>query len=96
MNEWEFGETIPFTATITSATGTLVNPTTVSITIKSPVNILTILNGSMTLESLGTYTYFYTTGSVDTLGIYTFRITATGSDGKITIYTDRFKVVSSI
>lgn len=96
MNEWEFGETIPFTATITSPAGVLVNPTTVFITIKSPANIVTISNIDMTLESLGVYTYFYTTGSADTLGIYTFKITAIGSDNKVTIYTSEFKVVSEI
>ena len=96
MNEWEFGETIPFTATITSSAGVLVNPTTVFITIKNPVNIITLSNADMTLESLGVYTYFYTTGSIDTLGIYTFKITAIGSDGKVTIYTNEFKVVSEI
>ncbi len=98
MATYQTLETIRLTATITNSAGTAVDPTTVTITIENAQGIPVIEAVTMTNSATGSYYYDYTIPSINNsrLGTYTFKVTATGSGGRITISKSTFVVDESI
>lgn len=92
--KYQIGETIRLTATITDINEAAVNPATVKIAINKPRKIVAAVLVDMTNPTVGLYYYDYLIPS-DT-GVYKWKVTATGSEDRITIVKDSFTVEKSI
>lgn len=98
MTTYQLGETIRITATITDTDGNAADPTTTLIYIKKPEGTLIIDGIAMTNPVVGVYYYDYLIPgeTVGISGIYSYKIEATGSAGRVTIVNSSFKAEASI
>jgi hypothetical protein len=93
-NIFQTGETTRITATIVNANGDAVDPTTVVISISKPDGTLAVSAQAMTKAATGSYYYDYTIGT--DVGTYKSQVKATGSSGRITIFSSLFTVEAAI
>lgn len=91
---YQAGETIRLTATITNSAGAAADPTTTLISIEKPDGTLAVDGSAMTKSAVGSYYYDYLISS--SVGVYTVKLKATGSGGRVTIVPDSFKVEATI
>ena len=98
MTTYQTLETIRLTATITNTAGTAVDPTTVTVTIENAQGVPVVEAESMTSSATGTYYYDYDIPSINNsrIGTYTFKVTATGEESRVTISKSSFLVDESI
>ncbi len=98
MTTYQLGETIRFTATVTDDDGNAADPTTITISIRTPDGVMAVTDQAMTKSGTGAYYYEYTIPA-ETTGIegkYKLKVEATGSASRVTIKTDTFKTEASI
>jgi hypothetical protein len=93
-NIFQTGETTRITATIVNANGDAVDPTTVVISISKPDGTLAVSAQAMTKAATGSYYYDYAIGT--DVGTYKSQVKATGSSGRITIFSSLFTVEAAI
>lgn len=98
MTTYQLGETIKFTATITDTAGDAADPTTTTISIRSPDRAMAVTDQAMTKAATGLYTYKYTIpAEPDGIeGTYTVKVETTGSESDVTIEPAEFKAEASI
>ena len=98
MPTYQLGEHPEFEARVVDEDGVLLDPATVTISIRAPDRSMAVTNQIMTNESTGIYTYVYVIPgeSSGIPGTYAVRVTATGAGGRVTISTDEFDVEVSI
>lgn len=94
MSVYQVGETIRLNASITNDSETSVDPSTVKIKIKNPDGTEAVASSDMVNPAVGSYYYDYLIS--DNTGTYNWSVTATGSEGRITIVKDMFSVNSAI
>lgn len=90
---YQVGETIRLTASITNDDGAA-DPATVKITVNSPNNSKVVAAQDMENPTVGSYYYDYLIPN--NTGKYSWKATATGAGGRITIVKDSFNVDASI
>lgn len=91
---YQVGEIIRLKAAVTDSEGTATNPTTIKITINKPDGSVGQIATNMETSETGAFYYDYLIPSVE--GTYNWKVTATGSGGRITIVKDSFVVERSI
>jgi hypothetical protein len=93
-NIFQAGETIRISVTITDSAGTAADPTTTVISISKPDGTLAVSAQAMTKAATGSYYYDYAIGT--DVGTYKSQVKATGSSGRITIFSSLFTVEAAI
>lgn len=90
----QIGETLRLTATITDISNDAVDPTTVTISINKPSRVVDVITVAMENPVKGSYYYDYLIP--DITGTYSWKVTATGSGGRVTVVRNSFAVEKSI
>ena len=90
----QIGETPRLVATITDVDNDSVDPPIVTISINKPNKVVDVVTVAMTNPAVGSYYYDYLIP--DITGTYNWKVTATGSGGRVTIGKTSFTVEKSI
>ena len=93
MTVFERGETYYKYEEIRNRAGTLVNPTTITMTITDSCGNILVNALPMANDAVGKYHYAYTIGATAYYGIYTTVVIATGAGGDVTKFTEDFVVM---
>lgn len=94
MAAYQVGETIRLTAAITDSDNAAADPTTTKISINKPDGSIVVTFANMEKSEKGSYYYDYLIPS--NTGTYNWKVTATGSGGRITITKNSFSTEISI
>ena len=94
MAAYQVGETIRLIATITDNDDVAVDPIITKISINSPDGEIAVASSDMIKSEIGSYYYDYLIP--DDTGTYSWKVTGTGSGGRITIVKNSFSTEISI